>query len=73
MSSKISTIMAKIKEFQSKSKEELIKFLKEKQSRLLEIRFGSVAKKAKDTTEARKIKREIARILTVINQISHAK
>lgn len=63
----------KIKEFQSKSKEELIKFLKEKQSRLLEIRFGSAAKKAKDTTEARKIKREIARILTVINQISHGK
>lgn len=54
-------------ELQEKNQDELIKLLKEKQNRLLEIGFEKNVKKVKDSTEAKKIKKEIARILTTIN------
>ncbi len=58
----------KAKEFQTKTPDELEKSLKEKQNRLLEIKFEKNIRKTKDTTEANKIKKDIARILTVLNK-----
>lgn len=60
--------MTKAKELKEKNQEELVKMLKEKQNRLLEIRFEKNVRKVKDSTEAKKIKKEIARILTVLNK-----
>ncbi|KKQ39093.1 50S ribosomal protein L29 [Candidatus Azambacteria bacterium RIFCSPLOWO2_01_FULL_37_9] len=60
--------MTKEKELQDKNQEELIKILKEKQNRLLELRFGASVKNVKDTSEFQKIRKDIARILTIINK-----
>lgn len=59
--------MTKAKEFQSKNQDELVKILKEKQNRLLELKFGAASAKVKDSSEAKKTRKDIARILTVIN------
>lgn len=59
--------MAKAKEFQNKNHDELVKILKERQNRLLELKFGAASAKIKDSSEAKRTKKDIARILTIIN------
>lgn len=59
--------MAKAKEFQNKNHDELVKILKDKQNRLLELKFGAASAKVKDSSESKKTRKDIARILTIIN------
>ena len=58
----------KISELRQKSKEELQKILKDNQEKLRQLRFDLSAGKVKNVREIRKIKKEIAQILTVLRQ-----
>jgi ribosomal protein L29 len=51
----------------NKKKEDLIKELSEKQISLRDMRFGVAGSKSKNVKEQKKVKREIARIKTVLN------
>jgi len=54
-----------ITELKQKSKKELQKALNENQKRLRQLRFDLAAGKVKNVREIRKIKKQIARILTL--------
>ena len=56
----------KAKELQNKNKSDLTKELEEKQLRLRDIRFGMAGTKAKNVKEYANIKKNIARIRTII-------
>lgn len=58
----------KAKEFQNKNHNELVKILEEKQNRLLELKFGAASAKVKDFSESKKTRKDIARILTMLNK-----
>jgi large subunit ribosomal protein L29 len=58
----------KVKELREKSNNELQKILKEEREKLRKLRFDLVAGKIKNVREIRKVKKEIARILTVLNE-----
>jgi large subunit ribosomal protein L29 len=60
----------KITELRQKSLSELQKLLIESRERLRELRFDLAAGKVKNIREIRKVKRNIARILTLLNQKS---
>lgn len=47
-----------------KSAEDLMKMLSEKREELRALRFSSVSRSVKDTTEPRKMRADIARIMT---------
>jgi large subunit ribosomal protein L29 len=55
-------------ELRQKSKNELKKTLQGSQERLRQLRFDLAAGKIKNVREIRKIKKEIARILTLLNE-----
>lgn len=57
----------KIDELQQKSKTELQARLAESRERLRQLRFDLVSGKVKNVKEIREIKKDIARILTIIN------
>lgn len=61
----------KIKEIREKNPKELEKNLSELRNKLTKIRFDISAKQMKNHREIRKIKKDIARILTVLK--SHNK
>ena len=50
------------------SKEEAMGQLKDLQAKLLQMKFDLSEKKLKDTTQLGKAKRDIARLLTVLNK-----
>jgi large subunit ribosomal protein L29 len=56
----------KIAELRQKSKSELEKILKDDHERLRQLRFDLVSGKVKNVKEIREIKKDIARILTLI-------
>ena len=56
----------KIRELRQKSKEELAKLLSEKRNRTLSLGFDLAGGRVKNVKEMREIKRDIARILTLI-------
>ena len=56
----------KIRELRQKSKEELSKLLSEKRNRTLGLGFDLAGGRVKNVKEMREIKRDIARILTLI-------
>ncbi|MCL5011047.1 MAG: 50S ribosomal protein L29 [Patescibacteria group bacterium] len=56
----------KIKEFLRMSKEGLVHLLKEKKEKLRELRFDLSSGKVKNVREIRGIKRDIARIATLV-------
>lgn len=58
----------KIKELREKNIEELKKLLQEKRGKTLSVRFSVSAKQVKNTKELRNEKKDIARILTLINE-----
>lgn len=58
----------KTKELRVKSEEELQKLLQERRGELRQLRFKVVRKEAKDTSEVRKIKRDIARVLSILHE-----
>jgi len=60
--------MKKIIELRQKTKSELEKLLQDNQERLRSLRFDLVSGKVKNVREIRKIKKDIARILTLIKQ-----
>ena len=57
----------KVKELRQKSEKELHKILDESREKLRQLNFDLASGKVKNVREIRKIKREIARMLTIIN------
>ncbi len=58
----------KTKELKQKSKDELQKFLQNLREKLRQLRFDLVSGKVKNVREIRQIKKDIARILTMLCQ-----
>ena len=56
----------KIKEIKSKTVSDLTKMLSEKRETLRLFRFGTSGAKTKNVKEGRELKRDIARIMTVL-------
>lgn len=61
------------KELRKRKKEQLDKMLKEKHERLRHLRFQVSSKQVKNHRELRFLKREIARISTLLTEYSTAK
>lgn len=60
----------KIKEIRNKKKDELLKELSEKLIALKDVRFGVAGSKSKNVNEYRNIRKDIARIKTVLNDLN---
>jgi large subunit ribosomal protein L29 len=58
----------KAKELRQKPKNELQRLLQEDREKLRQLRFDLSAGKVKNVREIRKIKKDIARILTLLNK-----
>jgi large subunit ribosomal protein L29 len=58
----------KISELKERPKEELQKILQENQEKLRQLRFDLSSGKVKNVREIRKIKKDIARILTLLKE-----
>ncbi|PIP26370.1 MAG: 50S ribosomal protein L29 [Candidatus Moranbacteria bacterium CG06_land_8_20_14_3_00_40_12] len=58
----------KIKELREKNSAELKKMLAEKKETARSLRFAIASKQIKNNREFRNVKKEIARIMTLINQ-----
>lgn len=56
----------KIKELKTKGKDELQKMLEDDREKLRQLRFDLSAGKVKNVREIRKIKKEVAQILTLL-------
>jgi len=56
------------KELRQKSKNELNSLLKEKREKLRGLRFDVSLKQSKNVRQIRNLRKDIARILTVLNQ-----
>ncbi len=61
----------KIKELRQKSKDDLNKILQDNREKVRQIRFDMSSGKVKNVREINKIKKDIARILTILNEKSH--
>lgn len=59
--------MAKNTDFKEKSAEELTELLAEKREALRALRFSTVSRSVKDTSEPRQIRADIARIMTALS------
>lgn len=55
-------------DFRKRNKEELVSLLAEKGERLRQLRFDLVSGKVKNIREIRHLKKDIARILTILNK-----
>jgi len=62
--------MAKSKELRLKPEEELNQLLSESQKKLRELRFNLASGKVKNVRTIRVLKKDIARILTILNEKS---
>lgn len=58
----------KISEFKQKPKKELQRLLRTNQDKLRQLRFDLASGKVKNVREIRQIKKDIARILTILCQ-----
>jgi large subunit ribosomal protein L29 len=58
----------KISEFKQKPKKELQRLLRNSQDKLRQLRFDLASGKVKNVREIRQIKKDIARILTILCQ-----
>jgi large subunit ribosomal protein L29 len=58
----------KAKELRQKSDNELEKMLQEKRKKLYQLRSDLVAGKVKNVREIRMVKKDIGRILTILNE-----
>jgi len=56
--------MAKKVDFKEKSAEDLTKLLAEKREDLRKLRFSTVSRSVKDTSESRQLRADVARIMT---------
>ena len=57
-----------INEFKQKSEKELKKLLLDSRERLRQLRFNLASGKVKNVREIRKLKKDIARMLTILNK-----
>ena len=57
-----------MKDIQNKTTEDLVKMIAEKRETLRLFRFGSTGAKTKNVKEGRMIRKDIARMMTKINQ-----
>ena len=62
--------MVKTEELRLKQKEELNQLLSESQKKLRELRFNLAGGKVKNVRTIRVLKKDIARILTILNEKS---
>ncbi len=60
-------------EIRKNSEKDLKKLLKEKKEKFKEVKFNLSSGRVKNTKEAQKIKKDIARILTILNEGSYEK
>ncbi len=60
--------MLKIKDLRKKTKEDLEKLLKEDLKKLQDLRFDLAFNRLKDVSMIKKVKREIARIKTLLKE-----
>ncbi len=58
----------KPKEIRKKSAKDCLKLLKEKQKRLHDIKFSGASGKEKNTKEASNLRKDIARIKTILKE-----
>lgn len=58
----------KTKELRQKTKEELQKLISEQREKLRTLRFDVALKEIKNVREIRKVKKNIAKILTILNE-----
>jgi ribosomal protein L29 len=58
----------KIKELKNKNEKELKALLTEKKSALKDFRFGLSGSKARNIKEGKMLRKDIARVMTVMNQ-----
>jgi len=63
----------KAKELRQKNDNELEKILQEKRKKLYQLRSDLVAGKVKNVREIRMVKKDIARILTILNERKSSK
>lgn len=59
----------KITELRQKPKMELQKLVREKREKLRQLRFDLASGKVKNVREIRQIKKDVAKILTILKQI----
>ncbi len=64
----LDTYDMKIKELRQKTTKELRELLAEDQHKLGQLKFDLAAKKLKDVRQVRKLSKEIAKILTLLNE-----
>lgn len=64
--------MAKKTDLKEKNVSELTELLREKRERLREVRFSSAGARLADNSEPRKLRADIARIMTEIGKHSRA-
>ena len=60
-------------QLREKKKDELKKLLSQKREKLQEVKFNLSSGRVKNVKEARNIKKDIARILTILNEDSYEK
>ncbi len=60
-------------EIREKTEKELKELLKKKRKKLQEVEFNLASGRVKNTKKAQNIKKDIARILTILNEESHEK
>ena len=58
----------KVKEIRKKSEEDCLKLLAEKKKKLSDVRFTRSSSKSKDTKEAVNLRKDIARIKTILKE-----
>jgi ribosomal protein L29 len=61
-----------MKEYQNKTKAELIKLIAEKRETLRLFRFGNTGSKSKNVKEGRNSRKDIARLMTAISHMNIA-
>ncbi len=65
--------MMKVKELRKKKEKELEKLLEDKRKKLQETRFRLASGRVKNVKEARNLRLEISRILTILKEKSYEK
>ena len=60
---------SELKQLKSKSKEELYKLLLDSSKKLQDLKFNLAAGKVKNVRSVRALKKDIARILTLLNEM----
>jgi ribosomal protein L29 len=58
----------KIKEIKTKTREDLNKLISEKREAIRVFRFGSAGAKTKNVKEGRELRKDIARMMTVLSE-----